>query len=306
MNRIICALFLIAISSNVAFGQLSLEDLLKGKVGSVTTSDVTKDAIVKELSVIRQQYRLRQVRTEDYFGKNGKSYYGETYTLAIKIPNGTIVQNRVIEPWIGDADYKRVNKTGKYEPVRFWSYQRNLNDSLYEATELEIGSSYMTPTDTDSLIYTHKDSQADFGLAIDDKAGDKDGYMVWAYASTNIQDSAMTVSLKQTQRSIVASADSAYIQMSPSDNERVIGGLYVVPRYERGGRVQIMLVGVAARDASDKWRLVLLTKEKLKHNETSKGGKSKDTVNADDSDAEPTPIKKGKDNNRDKNKKKKR
>lgn len=262
----------------------SLRDFINQR--RVTNVSFILQSISPELTIIRQQYRLE--RNGDFYGKNEMPYYGETYTLGVKVSGGLLMQNRVVNPWIGDADYQRVNESGKYKPVWFWTYKKGLNDSIYTATELELGTQYVRPMGKDSLAYTHIDSYSDFGLTIDETAGKKDGYMVWAYSSSNVQDSAMTVSLRQSSFEIEASADSALIAMSPNDADKVVGGLFVVPKYERGGRIQLLLTGFASKDVKGKWNLILTAKETLKE-------KSKDNPQVDSTQSksgDPTPIKK--------------
>lgn len=266
--------------------QTKLSDILRGSVSSSISDVFVEKAISPELMLIRQQYRLE--RDGDFYGKNEMPYYGETYTLGVKVSGGLLMQNRVVSPWIADADYQRVNESGKYKPIWFWTYKKGLNDSIYTATELELGTQYVRPMDKDSLVYSHIDSYSDFGLTIDETAGKKNGYMVWAYASTNVQDSAMTVSLRLSSFQIEASVDSGLKAMSPNDADKVVGGLFVVPKYERGGRIQLLLTGFASKDLNGKWNLILTAKETLK-------GKSKDNSKAEPTPSKsdtPTPIKK--------------
>lgn len=283
MKQIIVSLLILFSSFSSA---QTLQDYLNRQIVFGCSEAILNECVSSELMLIRQQYRLE--RNGDFYGKNNMPYYGETYTLGVKVSGGLLMQNRVVNPWIGDADYQRVNESGKYKPVWYWTYKKGLNDSIYAATELELGTQYVRPMDKDSLAYTHIDSYSDFGLTIDETTGMKKGYMVWAYSSTNVQDSAMTVSLRQSSFRIEASADSALIAMSPKDADKVVGGLFVVPKYERGGRIQLMLAGFASKDTKGKWNLVLTAKETLKC-------KSKDSQKAEPAPSgsdEPTPIKK--------------
>ena len=118
--------------------------IIKGqKVDSLKSMAILTEAISSELSIIRQQYRLE--RNGETYGKNGKSFYGETYTLAIKVAGGLYVSGHAIEPWRNDADYERVNVDKKYKPDYFWCYQRALKDSVYKPMELEIGTEFLQP-----------------------------------------------------------------------------------------------------------------------------------------------------------------
>lgn len=236
--------------------QSLIESLYKNKISY--SSSIVCDALSTELSIVRQQFRL--ARDGKTYGKNNKPYYGESYSLAIKISNGMILSSSVIEPWKNDVDYNRLNQSGQYKPELFWTYQRSLNDVDYHEVDLEFGTVYNHPLDAKQQLYVHDEKKGDFGLDIDETAGDKSGYMVWV-SSTNLQDSAMSVSIKQTPLNLVASEDSARIALEASDDNNILGGLFLVPKYERGGRIQLRLVGVAVPAETDgKWDLHLLTK----------------------------------------------
>lgn len=221
----------------------------------VYQNKLLENAVSPDLYLIRQQYRLE--RKGKTYGKNHKPYYGETYSLGIKVSGGMYVTNVAIEPWKGDADYERVNADGKYKPEYFWTYQRTLNDSVYKAIELDYGTSYISAVNADKSLWPHQDLQSDFGLAVDNSLGEKKGYMLWAYSKTNAQDSAMVVELRQSVFKTTVKVDSMLIPMSLSDDGKLIGGLFVVPKYEKGGVVKMILAGVAVKNKATKWALQL-------------------------------------------------
>lgn len=239
------------------FAQISIADLLGSSSIKGKSINLTKDALAPELSIIRQQYRLE--RNGETYGKNGKSFYGETYTLAIKVAGGLYVSGHAVEPWRNDADYERVNVDKKYKPDYFWCYQRALNDSVYKPIELEIGTEFLQPVNSGKSLWKHQDKMSDFGLSEDITLGKKTGYMLWAYASPDIQDSAMVVNLRQNTLVVDVKADSTLQEVTPKEVEKVIGGLFVVPKYEGRGRVQFYLAGVAVKVGKAKWALQLLT-----------------------------------------------
>ena len=95
--------------------------------------------------------------------------------------------------------------------------------------------------------WKHQDKMSDFGLSEDVTLGKKTGYMLWAYASPDIQDSAMVVNLRQNTFVVDVKADSTLQEVTPKEVEKVIGGLFVIPKYEGRGRVQFWLAGVAVK-----------------------------------------------------------
>lgn len=257
MKKTIFLLFM-SIVPMLSYGQIDINKAFEALKQAKTETSIVESSILPELSIIRQQYRLE--RNGDFYGKNNKPYYSESFSLAIKVSGGTVFLSDVVEPWKRDADYARDNASGNYKPSLFWTYQRPINEANYKSVNLEIrgASDYVKPLNADKSLYLHTDAINDFGLSIDYTPGNKKGYMIWAYSKTDVQDSAMVIELRQSSLAVDAKADSSLIKMSPSDPEKLIGGIFVTPKYERGGRVQFLLSGVAVRSNSNGWDLQLL------------------------------------------------
>lgn len=276
----------------LSYGQIDINKAFEALKQARTETSIVESSVLSEFSIIRQQYRLE--RNGDFYGKNNKPYYGESYSLAIKVSGGTVFLSDVVEPWKVDADYARDNASGNYKPSLYWTYQRPINDADYKSVNLEIreNSDYVEPLNADKSLYLHIDAIGDFGLSIDNAIGDKKGYMIWAYSKTDVQDSAMVIEFRQSSLVVDAKADSSLIKMNPSDPEKLIGGVFVTPKYERGGRVQFLLSGVAVRSNSNGWDLQLLciddriTKSEVpsnitKANDEKKGDSKKKKNNSD-------------------------
>lgn len=288
--------FALAFAFTVAgHAQITILDVLKKNHSSrpISSSCIENVAIMPELSIIRQQYRME--RNGEFFGKNNMPHYGETYSLAVKVSGGTYILGSVIEPWKDDADYLRVNADNKYKPVYYWTYQRALNDTVYKAVELELGTEYTKPVNADKSLWLHEETS--LGLTEDKTAGKKQGTLVWAYAHTNVQDSAMQVELRQVSMQVNLENDSTLIPVELQDSDRVIGGLYVVPKYEFGGRVQFLLAGVAVKGNDSKWCLQMLavpagiTPTNSSDNAGKKGKAVRKKGRKQDASAEPSPVK---------------
>lgn len=270
---------------------------------SIGISDDCKLSILPELSIIRQQYRLKQGK--EHYGRNNKSYFGETYTLAVKVNSGMYLSGDVVEPWKYDDDYERMNASRNYTPDLFWSYQRSLTDSVYKAISLEFGKEqFLKPFNADKSLYKHQDAKDDFGLEEDCTPGEKKGVMIWAYSKTTAQDSAMVVDLRQNAMTVNAQADSTLLTMTLGEPERIIGGVFMVPKIEGRGVVRYQLAGVAVKTGKNKWALQLLVVEdnltkseaEAPENDKKKGSKKRKTKSEEVSELtavaeEPTLIK---------------
>ncbi len=265
--------------------------------GRMETGSPFTEAVKPALSIIRQQYRLE--RGGEFFGRKGKQYYGETYTIGVKVSNATLLQRGVVLPWENDTDYKRVSAGGKYAAVNFYSMQRQISSDIWNTVEFDFENLTKVKS-ADSLLFESLDKINDFGLPVDETEGYKNGYMIWAYSTTTLQDSAMQVELKQNAFSIEAKGDGQPVDISPARADSLLGGIFVVPQVERAGYIKVLLVGVAVRDSANAWKLELLTRasndeKKEKPAKKEKPGKRKKIPKEDPDipadDSEPTPIK---------------
>ena len=304
MKKIIVFSLMLIVGAGQIYAQLPKWALDLGKRSEQADSTIVPlvtylDAVQPALSIIRQQYRLE--RNGDFFGRQNKPYFAETYSLGIKISGGTILHRSVVFPWENDADYQRINGSGKYKPAYFRSMQRSVMGGGWKAVELELGTQYVAPFSSDSL-YRHTDATADFGLPIDETAGSKQGYMIWAYSTSNLQDSAMQVKFQQSELIIEAKTDGNTISVKPGNISNVLGGIFIVPQVERAGYIKLLLVGVAARNSHGEWSLNLMTTKSgdlTKIDESGKSDKSRkkkkrttvETTTVDNDDPELTPIK---------------
>lgn len=293
-------LFILSFVSIISYGQIDINKAFEALKKAKTETSIVESSLLPELSIIRQQYILS--RDGKTYGKNNKPYYGESFSLGVKISNGMIVSNKVVEPWENDADYKRLNSSNQYKPELFGTFQRNLDNTDYQEIDLEFGTDYIHSIDSKKSIYVHEEKKGNFGLSIDYTPGEKTGYMVWVYTDTDLQDSTMFVNIKQSPMRLIASEDSAYVSLDVVDAGKILGGLYVVPKYEKGGRILLQIVGIATIVGDEnRWSLAVLTKGVAE----TKADSNPSEVN-NGSSVEPTPIESSKDVSDKKRKRKKK
>lgn len=291
INKKIWTIGLLLSICTTGFSQ-SLQDLVDGfSINQITGNRIIGDAVAPALSIVRQQYRVE--RDGEFYGRKGKLYYGETYTLGVKISNSTILQRDAIFPWENDDDYKRLNAGRNYSAEHLPSFQRQLSETEWKSVEFDFKNLTRVKTN-DSLLYESLDKIPDFGLPIDESTGEKNGYMIWVYSTTNLQDSAMQVTQKQESLVVEAKGDNRSIDVKPSDADRVLGGIFVIPKIERAGYIQVLLVGVAAKDSYNNWKLEMLTSQidkdqSEKPDKTAKPHKKKKQDKSEESEL--TPIK---------------
>ncbi|MBR3092521.1 MAG: hypothetical protein IKG99_05800 [Bacteroidaceae bacterium] len=280
MKRIIYILLLMmgVLQTNAQIPQWALDianqQAIQDTVATTSPSVRYLDAVIPALSIIRQQYRL--TRNGESFGRNNKSYFSESYSLGIKISGGTILYRKVMFPWEGNADYERVNSANQYKPVNDRSLMSSVDGNEWKVVELELETRYVFPFTSDSLLYYHSDAKSDFGLPVDESMGTKQGYIIWAYSTTGLEDSTMQVKFQQSEFKTEASAKNTSVKVKPADIDNVLGGVFIVPQVERAGYIKVMLVGVTVKTDQDGWTLKMMTK-----NQNNLGGEGKENEDKD-------------------------
>ena len=246
----------------IEIGSTDVADTTKNEIPVISSDAINVDGIVTDiifhaiapaLKIIKQQYRLK--KDGDFFGRNNKPHFGESFSLGVKVAGGTILQNEVLYPWVNDKDYKDVNEAGKYTPVLYDSYQKSVVGGDYEKVDYELNTPYVKSVGKDSLLYIHSDVYSDFGLNMDTASGEKSGYMLWVYETDGKCD------YRVEALNLQASVESTVIPMKTSSPSKVLGGVYVIPVNERPGTISFYLVGVASTCNNKDWSLKLLTKD---------------------------------------------
>lgn len=244
-----------------ANAQSLLSDYLKDVGYEGQRNTIISDAVAPALSIIRQQYRLEH--KGKFYGKNNQPYYGESYSLGIKGSNGLLLSRNVLLPWEYDPSFQHISSSGKYSPVLYRTMQHSLKDSIWTQVNYEFKKTeYTTPVTPDSLLFRHVDSIRSFGLPESKNIESEDGYIVWVYSRANTQDSTIIhVYLRQESFHMGDETNSNLRTLNPTNSEKIIGGLFVVPKIERAGYIELLLAGVVVKNKEDKWVLSLLAEK---------------------------------------------
>lgn len=254
--------------------QLDLSKLKIQYADISTDSLIVSRAVTPFLGIVHQQYRLE--RNGEFFGKNNRPFYGETYTLSVKIAGSTIFQRGVLLPWENDADYKRVNRE-TYKPVYFKSTQRQWASKDWQSVDLDIGNNIFKVLSADSLLFELEDKVRDFGLPIDEAEGQKQGYLIWAYYAMEPEDSSTQVKLHPTAYQIDAKSDNTSMKVKPENTDNLLGGVFVIPVIGRNGNIQLYVGGVVSHKSQEEWTLSLLTRRSEDITREATDGKKEET-----------------------------
>lgn len=282
--------------STCLYAQVELKDLL-GLAGTVTTQDPVLQKVVKPgLFIIRQQYQLCNDSKGTYHGKNGMSYFGESFSIAIKINKGYMLTNLSRMPWLVDEDFQEVDAR-MYNPVLFDGYIRRVDNKTYE--KYKFHDKYIS-TLVDSLLFDYDTGERDFGFKIDETNGVKKGTLVICYSDTALVDKADADVMLSTKAfsMTVSSKDSLTFETQDLNVKNVIGGVFVVPEVSQIGQVNYLIAGVLVKTIKNKWFVVSTAKsfaergksEQDDVKKTSRQEKKEDKKKA----VNITPIKQGK------------
>jgi hypothetical protein len=290
MKRLVIFIAVILCSVNYSVAQITISDLLNGTGGGGKDSRIVVEAVKPALSIIREQYHLE--KNGEYFGRKSLPYWGETYTLGVKVSNGTLIQHAVVEPWKYDSDYKRISSAA-YKPVHFCTKQKSFRDTNYKDVELELYSDeYIVSLTPDSSVYMHLDKVNDFGLSMGDGSFCKSGYIVWARGNSASRDSTLSMRLECSYFTVDSLSANNTVLMTPNNPEEILGGVFVVPVYEKVGEVRFALQGVVSKRENSDWLLHFFLKDTVR--KTEKKDDRKESKSAKDDNDDFTPVKKQK------------
>lgn len=245
-------------------GSSNVGDVIKPVISvehSSSENVLLSKALESSLVIIKQQYRLEKDGT--WWGNDGLDYFGQTFSLGIKVSGGMLFTSTVMYPWEYDSNFANIDKD--YTPYVYNSYMTAISSNSFERTNLELESKFVSPISVMGqsenknalAVFRHENSKASFGLPLIDHAALEEsvrGYQVWVYYDGS------NASLKVDDYVYEPNGSSAERQTVNSD-DRIIGGLAVSVNFQPGGRMQLMLLGVAVQDPKSKnWSMMSVNK----------------------------------------------
>ncbi len=212
-----------------------------------------EDAVTGGIMIVRQRYRLQDDKSK-YWGFNNNPWFGENYTIGVKIQGGYMVSDKAVHPWNYDPNYDNY-RSGGYRPEILETACRPATDSLF--SELPFaGSGYREISDKkfhaiDSGFFNG------VGFETDNTGGRKEGWLVWVIADKTIAEAPATALSFICYRSELTFTDgtSLYDVKGPSTQKKIIGGIYVLPVVTGVGRVTFRLAGMLHAE-KEKWSVV--------------------------------------------------
>ena len=217
-----------------------------------------EDAVKDGLFIVRQAYKL-QDRTADepaYYGWNNKPFFGETFSIGVKIPEGYYINDKAINPWDYDSNFERfISNNPQYDPVFSETKYRELADTACIELPFEM-QSYKEIKE--KCLYEINDALFD-GKGFEVKSTDEknEGWLVWVVTDkpiTELNDSTVALITYRKELTFQPEVNSYEIE-SPSFEKNIIGGIYIVPKVTEIGKITFLLTGFLHLE-NEKWSVV--------------------------------------------------
>uniref|UniRef100_UPI0040579DA7 hypothetical protein n=1 Tax=Alistipes sp. TaxID=1872444 RepID=UPI0040579DA7 len=254
MKRLLLTLGLLWGAAYSADAQFSLGGLLRS-----SNQQFIEEALSESVMLIRQEYQLEDTTTMQRYTWNNRPEFGSAENFAVRTTKGYITHRNVVEPWLQDDHYAPYRGT-QLRPVLTRTALRTVKDSLWR----EVGC--IAPTQRVMVDKSEWDHLSDTlflsrGLCVEPLEGEQEGWLVWLTASDRSDLSTTKLALVTYRHALALSADkSRYELPDPTTQAEVVGGLYVVPRYDGCGTITFLLQGIAIKEG-EHWALLIPREE---------------------------------------------
>lgn len=214
-------------------------------------------AVDSSICILRQEYTLTDRRGNEY-GRNGRSYFGRTYTIGVLAAGRIWTDSRIRRPWDMDANYEKFKAVDSIRPRLSETSARQVVRSGYTAVKEDSSSrkedsssrkEYNTSREKDSAlaVYRSPDSLSDIALINDCR--DRGGWLVVVATREPIGMSdtlPVSYTIYKAQPQFTATGVKGYLKNMPV-RENVIGGVYFLSS-TRLGKITFAAGGILGKD----------------------------------------------------------
>lgn len=212
-----------------------------------------EEAVEKGLFIVRQSYQLEDTvaETPAYYGREGKPYFGQMYSLGVRLNGGYAIDGRLLTPWAEDGHFDEYRNSTQYRPVISQTTYRNIEEITYQPLKFRRESRDTLEKGSVLLV---KDSLFSEGFSLWEEEGICKGWIVLAVGEKSLSESdSVRLSLMIYRTEIKREADKVLYEIkSPSTTLSVVGGIYVFPVVTAVGQLDFRLVGLVQK-VGDKW-----------------------------------------------------
>ena len=269
----------------LAMAPLQLWPQLAGFSLQSPNQEMVEDAITGGMVIVEQAYQLEDTVSHQLFGRYGNNEFGQSYSVAVKVPGGLLVQDCTARPWEYDPNFDRYRES--HRPALYTTRYRELTDSAMTTLAGDIRGA--EPSAPGLYMVTDSTTFGGNGFMADCATGDEcDGWLAWVVSpqpidSCGSQSAQPSVSYTIYRHKLALSPDSSeYTVKTPQVTGEVWGGIYIVPRQTGIGQITFTLCGVMVQGEEGTWKIAIPKRRNEEIKEAPKGdeltptGSSKD------------------------------
>jgi hypothetical protein len=222
---------------------------LAAQTSSIDASFISGDqklvrmAIDSSLCILRQEYTLTN-RSGNEYGRNGRSYFGKSYTIGVLAEGKIWTDSRIRRPWDMDGNYDRFRGIDSIKPRLSGTFTRQVVGSEYMAVKED--TSFRS---ADSGLAAYQSPDALPNIALVGNYRDRGGWLVVVASKEAIGTNdtlPVGYTIYKAQPQFTATGTRGYLKNMPV-KENVIGGVYFLSSI-RLGRITFAAAGILGKD----------------------------------------------------------
>ncbi len=228
---------------------VALSSMAQLKFATETNYDFIRDALRPCVRVVRSSYFVTDREITQRYASPNDSVFSTEFSVAYAVPQGLIVTESAIKPWMHDPMFDEYRESNEYQAL--------LNDRTfttvseapnYQPVQTSEGS-FHTPIETsDSTLYVMDVLGINDSTTIEciELKGDIDGFIAWFVETRDMNlFETSDLNIKITQTNLVFNDGNTAVESpkTPRTMGKILGGLFVVPVTERAGVIEFKIAG---------------------------------------------------------------
>ena len=231
--------------ANTVFAQFSLK---------TSNQQFIEKALSNGVFMSKQSFQIRDKKSGELFGLNGKKEFGIQYSLGFKIKGGILLTDKAVNPWNYESKFDKYRD--QYEPVLLDAYYADSKETA-DYTRLSYDIASKQDIVNGEIYKFSSEAFNGTGLGLDSSLGEKDGWLIWLTADPERdKESSSKISLTIYSKSINVNNEAKSFAVEPFNTiQEILGGIYVVASYKNVGCVEFNICGVLTK-IDNEWKLV--------------------------------------------------
>lgn len=215
-----------------------------------------EEAVREGLFIVRQAYQLEDTTAEPpaYYGRDGKSYFGQTYSVGARLCGGYVIDARLTAPWLEDTHFEEYRHSTQYRPVISKTEYRDIAEITYHPLAFRAENRDSVQKGS---VCQQQDSLFSAGFSLWEEEGLCKGWVVLAVGEKPLSESdSAQLSLLIYRTEVNLEADKQLYEIkAPATSLSVMGGIYVYPVVNGIGQLSFRLAGLV-QQIEDKWYIM--------------------------------------------------